>query len=129
MTDRELLKEGDWVTVPREPTEAMVAAYLKANDEYWRKADELPRGPTDPCRMGTPREATVASYRAMIAAAPTADDDARDAARWRFSKHFYYCDARIDGMHQWSARFVSGVRGPSLDEAIDNAMRAQGESK
>ena len=60
-----------WKLVPVEPTPEMVAAYLQANDAYWRRTDELPRRP-DKWRTGTPNEATAESYRAMLSAAPDA---------------------------------------------------------
>ena len=57
-----------YALVPIEPTPKMVAAYLNANDEYWKRADELPPS-LFKWRNGTPKDATVESYRAMIAAA------------------------------------------------------------
>lgn len=62
-------------THPSEPaatervTDAMVDAYLKANDAYWRETDELPKAPGE-WRNGTPREATKVSLAAALAAAP-----------------------------------------------------------
>jgi hypothetical protein len=50
-----------------EVTDAMVDAYLKANDAYWKRADELPT-PPNKWRTGTPREATRESLRAALAA-------------------------------------------------------------
>ena len=57
-----------YALVPVEPTEDMVQAYLDANDLYWKQADELPTK-LGVWRGGTPVKATIASYRAMIAAA------------------------------------------------------------
>lgn len=48
-------------------TDAMVDAYLRANDAYWKRTDELP-APPDKWRTGTPREATRESLRAALAA-------------------------------------------------------------
>jgi len=53
---------------PLPVTDAMVAAYLKANDEYWRRTDELP-GRADRWRKGTPTEATRESLTAALAVA------------------------------------------------------------
>jgi hypothetical protein len=66
-----------YVLVPREPTPAMVQAYLTANEAYWKRTDELPKRP-DKWRTGTPTEATVEGYRAMLAAsgAPAGVSDA-----------------------------------------------------
>jgi hypothetical protein len=54
---------------PVKVTDEMVDAYLKANDAYWKRTDELPR-PTNKCCAGTPKEATAESLRAAIAAEP-----------------------------------------------------------
>ena len=58
-----------WTVVPVVPTPEMIEAYLKANEAYWLRADELPR-PACKWRAGTPKEATAEGYRAMLAAAP-----------------------------------------------------------
>lgn len=50
-------------------TDAMVDAYLRANDAYWREVDALPSDPTKPWRQGTPREATRVSLAAALDAA------------------------------------------------------------
>lgn len=47
-------------------TDAMVDAYLKANDAYWREVDALPTDATKPWRQGTPREATRVSLQAAL---------------------------------------------------------------
>lgn len=60
-----------WKLVPVVATDEMVAAYLQANDAYWRRADELPKK-IGKWRMGSPSEATAEGYRAMLAAAPPA---------------------------------------------------------
>lgn len=49
-----------------EPTEAMIDAYLKANDTYWRAMDDLP-SPIGKWRNGAVRDATKASLAAAIA--------------------------------------------------------------
>lgn len=49
--------------------DAMVTAYLEANDAYWRKADEL-HAPIGRWRAGTSREATRVSLLAALAAVP-----------------------------------------------------------
>lgn len=64
-----------WKLVPVEPTPEMVAAYLEAQAEYWRRTDELPT-PPDKWRTGTPTAATASGYRAMLAAAPAAEHPA-----------------------------------------------------
>lgn len=56
---------------PIEVTDAMVAAYLQANDAYWKRTDELPT-PPNKWRTGTPSEATRESLKAALAAAPAA---------------------------------------------------------
>jgi hypothetical protein len=58
-------KRGEAVNV----TDEMVDAYLKANDAYWNRTDELPRPPGKWC-AGTSKEATAESLRAALAAAP-----------------------------------------------------------
>lgn len=50
-------------------TDAMVTAYLTANDAYWHKTDELPKEPGK-WRNGTSREATRVSLEAALSAAP-----------------------------------------------------------
>lgn len=50
-----------------EVTEAMITAYLEANDAYWIATDEIPR-PPGKWRTGTPREATRVSLTAALAA-------------------------------------------------------------
>lgn len=50
-----------------EVTDAMVDAYLRANDAYWKRTDELPT-PPNKWRTGTAREATRESLRAALAA-------------------------------------------------------------
>lgn len=69
----------EWVLVPREPTPEMVAAYLQANDAYWKRVDDFGPPPVGIWRDGTPSGATAESYRAMIAAAPQAEP----VAQWR----------------------------------------------
>jgi len=49
-------------------TDAMVTAYLQANDAYWKRTDELPTAPHK-WRTGTPREATRESLQAALSAA------------------------------------------------------------
>ncbi len=49
-----------------EPTEEMVAAYLQANDAYWREVDSMPT-PPGVWRNGTPEEATRVSLQAALA--------------------------------------------------------------
>lgn len=63
--------------IPASPvvTEAMVEAYLKANDAYWRETDKVPTWPGK-WRTGTPSEATRVSLKAALAAAPTPPVDA-----------------------------------------------------
>lgn len=58
-----------WMLVPAEATEAMVKAYLDANDAYWRRADELPKA-IGKWRKGSANEATAEGYRSMLAVAP-----------------------------------------------------------
>lgn len=53
-----------------EPTDAMIDAYLTANDAYWREVDALPHDITKPWRQGTPKEATRVSLRAALAQVP-----------------------------------------------------------
>lgn len=69
-----------WRLVPVESTLEMVDAYLKANDAYWRAADEIPPRP-DVWRTGTPKEATAAGYRAMLAASPPPPTEQAEQAR------------------------------------------------
>lgn len=52
--------------VPSDVTDAMVDAYLKANDAYWRETDTQPKSPTK-WRNGNPKEATRVSLAAAIA--------------------------------------------------------------
>lgn len=61
-------EQDGMVRVPKEPTEEMITAYLTANDAYWNETDKIP-APLSKWRVGTPREATAAGYRAMLAAA------------------------------------------------------------
>lgn len=53
--------------LPAGVTEAMVTAYLTANDAYWHKTDELPQENPGKWRNGTPREATRVSLEAALA--------------------------------------------------------------
>lgn len=50
-------------------TEAMVTAYLQANDAYWKRIDDEPTK-LGKWRNGTPSEATHISLRAALLAAP-----------------------------------------------------------
>ena len=59
--------EAEKASKPPIVTDEMVTAYLKANDEYWRKVDEI-APPIGVWRNGTPREATRESLRAALAA-------------------------------------------------------------
>jgi hypothetical protein len=54
---------------PQEVTEAMVTVYLKTNDAYWKRTDELPATNPGKWRQGTPREATRESLKAALKAA------------------------------------------------------------
>lgn len=47
-------------------TNEMVEAYLKANDAYWKRTDELPQHPAK-WRNGNPKDATRESLRAALA--------------------------------------------------------------
>jgi hypothetical protein len=60
--------EPGMVLVPSEPTPAMIAAYLTANDAYWFKTDAAHQAP-DKWHNGTPIEATRLSLQAAFAAA------------------------------------------------------------
>ena len=113
---------GPLVTVPREPTEAMIAAVPFPTNVTPRLAVEV--------------------YRAMIAAAPPAGDDARDAARYRWLRGATWLVLKTDrikwvqpdGSEFYSSHFLQAngmqcAAAPTLDETIDAAMRAQGESK
>lgn len=68
---------GNWTTpvylvaipAPEGVTEAMVTAYLTANDAYWKRTDELPATNPSKWRNGTPREATRESLQAALKAA------------------------------------------------------------
>lgn len=51
-------------------TDAMVDAYLKANDAYWKRTDEMPK-PPGKWRAGTVGEATRVSLEAALAALPS----------------------------------------------------------
>ena len=61
----------EYVMVPREANPEMIDAYLRANDAYWKRMDEVPP-PPNKWRTGTPKDATAESYRAMLQAAPPA---------------------------------------------------------
>jgi hypothetical protein len=63
-----------YALVPLEPTEDMVKAYLQANNAYWQRTDEMPP-PPNRWRTGRPFEATAESYKAMIAAASSAQKE------------------------------------------------------
>jgi hypothetical protein len=62
-------------------SEAMIEAYLTANDAYWRKTDELPQAPHK-WRNGTPSEATRVSLQAALAASPQPEAEAQKAVAW-----------------------------------------------
>ncbi len=49
------------------PTDAMIDAYLKANEEYWRETDAMPPVPHK-WRTGNVKEATRVSLRAALTA-------------------------------------------------------------
>lgn len=66
------VQEG-FVLVPIEPSEEMIAAYLEANKYYWQCQDQLPLSNPSKWRNGTPKEATVEGYKAMIVAAQKGD--------------------------------------------------------
>jgi hypothetical protein len=79
-------------------TDAMVAAYLTANDAYWREVDALPSDPTKPWRQGTPKEATRVSLEAALSASPQApalepmtDEQIEALRRKTFSTSNPYC--------------------------------------
>ena len=59
--------DAQYAEAEREITDAMIDAYLTANDAYWREVDALPRDITKPWRQGTPKEATRVSLRAALA--------------------------------------------------------------
>lgn len=70
--ERAALEAADLLDPPGVPaatapevTDAMVDAYLRANDAYWKRTDELPT-PPDKWRTGTPREATREGLRAAL---------------------------------------------------------------
>ncbi len=52
-------------------TDAMVDAYRRANDAYWKRCDESIQQPIGKWRAGTPRDATRVSLQAALAARPT----------------------------------------------------------
>lgn len=65
---------GVQVAEPLEVTDAMVQAYLKANDTYWRNSDKLPKSP-DKWRTGTPYGATQAGLTAALIAQKEENDN------------------------------------------------------
>jgi hypothetical protein len=87
-------------------------------------------------------EALNAAYRKGALSAPPAGDDARDAARYRWLRGATWLVlkterikwVRPDGSEFYSSHFLQAngmqcAAAPTLDETIDAAMRAQGESK
>lgn len=60
------IKSQQAEAVPGDVTDAMVDAYLKANDAYWRETDTQPKSPAK-WRNGNPKEATRVSLAAAIA--------------------------------------------------------------
>ena len=64
-------------------TDAMVDAYLQANDAYWREVDALATDLTKPWRQGTPKEATRVSLAAALTAAPSAQAEPTRSQKMR----------------------------------------------
>jgi len=58
-------------------TEAMIDAYLEANDAYWKRTDELPKSGVK-WRNGTPREATREGLVAALSTAKSFEHGATD---------------------------------------------------
>lgn len=56
-----------------EPTDAMIEAYLKANDAYWIATDKAPARDPSRWRNGTVKEATRAGLRAALTTQPQAE--------------------------------------------------------
>ena len=107
----------------RDVTDAMVDAYLKANDAYWHRTDQLPK-PPNKWRTGTPREAVRESLVAALASKPLPEQVAQD------SEHAENYRLIRRGQH-WSV--VDGIgntlRGDDLDAAVAaiRAARTRGE--
>jgi hypothetical protein len=81
---------------PGEVTDAMVDAYLKANDAYWKRTDELPKSGVK-WRNGTPREATRES---LIAALSNPAPVAAPAMPALSCKHSNRSDCGLFGMDE-----------------------------
>lgn len=108
---------------PTEVTQAWVVAWVRRHPNGTLTTDVLPH-PIEEVRQRS--GAWLPLY-----AAPPAGDDARDAARYRWVKdrNFRCLSADIDGRHVWVPQMAGSLRGSTLDEAVDAAMRAQGEGK
>ena len=113
-------------------TPAMVDAYLRANDAYWKRTDQLPN-PPDKWRTGTPKEATAEGLRAALAVmpAPTPPEqaDTRDAARYRHMRDKTgWTLISANGLTRVAFRLPVAVTSThddpdDLDAAIDAAMK------
>lgn len=70
-------KDAPSVPAAEAVTDAMIGAYLSANNAYWVRTDQMPPAPGR-VRAGNVKDATRESLRAALSAAPPATDE--DAA-------------------------------------------------
>lgn len=88
-------------------TDAMVTAYLEANERYWLDTDKLPK-PPDRWRTGNPRDATRAGLAAALLAAKPAAGGGEAVAwmrRWAFDGEEPRKEKKDNGRLAWPAKF------------------------
>jgi hypothetical protein len=110
-----------YVLVPVEPTAAMVTAYLAANKAYWWEVDQLPKHPTKWVN-GTPSDATVAGYKAMLAAAPQ-PHPSQEPVAWHYTVNgkVHIETRQLDHYHVVRGEYV---KGRPLVFAYESAQQA-----
>lgn len=121
------LRPTPTAAIPAAPsgvTDAMVDAYLKANDAYWRRTDELPQSGTK-WRNGNPREATRESLIAALTQPTTVQqaptDEELAAAAYKGFDDYWTEDCAVKESEAWlaSAKAVLALKGMQPGERKD----------
>lgn len=109
------------VALPQEPvrvTDAMVEAYLTANDDYWTRTDQMPDKNPSRWRQGTPKEATRESLNAIFALLATpAPKDAGPHAQHLSDLHDAHNSFETEWQRQQATLGAPAPKGGAKDAA------------
>ena len=108
----------------------LAAAPVDERERFEQFAQNCPMGKYNVARRGEGYDSshTQIMWDAWQARAALSAGDAVDAQRLDFIEKSARCDPKMDGQHVWwptSLNTAQLLKGPTLREAIDNAIRAR----